>query len=231
LGNSYRDVSIRISQNGGENDRTTLRTMMTAYHVSRLGAEGLRGIIGIGRVGSSASPGRGCAPDGGVRHSAPAAGHGGSDDARVAPTALDVYDVAMENVPLPSLVTSDESDVGVDGEGCADSSAKRRYLEEEARHVASIASLAAFAAQQTAARVDGLAREIDGGVEHLGDGISPGITSQRATDAAVDDAAEQLLILLRRVTAHLEYAGERIATHVGDERRMIKDPAEVRELL
>lgn len=230
LGNSYRDVSIRISQNGGENDRTTLRTMRTAYHVSRVGAKGLRGIIGIGRVGSSASPGRGCAPDGGVRHSAPA-GYGDSDDARVAPTALDVYDVAMENVPLPSLVTSDESDVGVDGEGCADSSAKRRYLEEEARHVASIASLAAFAAQQTAARVDGLAREIDGGVEHLGDGISPGITSQRATDAAVDDAAEQLLILLRRVTAHLEYAGERIATHVGDERRMIKGPAEVRELL
>jgi hypothetical protein len=144
---------------------------------------------------------------------------------------LDVYDVAMENVPLPSLVTSDESDVGLDGENGADSSAKRRYLEEEARHVASIASLAAFAAQQTAARVDGLAREIDGGVEHLGDGISPGITSQRATDAAVDDAAEQLLILLRRVTAHLEYAGERIATHVGDERRMIKGPAEVRELL
>ena len=230
LGNSYRDVSIRIAQNGGENDRTTLRTMRTAYHVSRVGAEGLRGIIGIGRVGSSSSPGRGCAPDGGVRHSAPA-GYGGSDDARVAPTALDVYDVAMENVPLPSLVTSDESDVGLDGEGCADSSAKRRYLEEEARHVASIASLAAFAAQQTAARVDGLAREIDGGVEHLGDGISPGITSQRATDAAVDDAAEQLLILLRRVTAHLEYAGERIATHVGDERRMIKGPAEVRELL
>ena len=106
-------------------------------------------------------------------------------------------------------------------------------MEQEARHVASITSLAAFAAQQTAARVDGLAREIEGVGKYFGDEVLPGATSQRATDVACDSASEELLTLLRRVTAHLEIAGERIAAHVGGERRrltMVPSTAEAREL-
>ena len=185
-----------------------------------------------GRVGSTtsvASGSGGSFADVGTRRSAPAV-YGDSSDTPAA-TAVDVYDVAMEDVPLPSLVMSDET-AGAD-DSTSSTSAKRSYLEQEARHVASVTSLAAFAAQQTAARVDGLAREIEGVGKHFGDEVLPGATSQRATDVACDSASEELLTLLRRVTAHLEIAGERIAAHVGGERRrltIVPSTAEVRQL-
>ena len=234
LGNSYDEQSsARFSQGVGATDQS-LGVTGTLCRLPR--STSLRGMIGIarsaGRVGSTTSVANGSGgsvADGGVRHSAPAV-YGDSSDTPAA-TAVDVYDVAMEDVPLPSLVMPDET-AGAD-DSTASTSAKRSYLEQEARHVASITSLAAFAAQQTAARVDGLAREIEGVGKYFGDEVLSGATSQRATDVACDSASEELLTLLRRVTAHLEIAGERIAAHVGGERRrltMVPSTAEAREL-
>ena len=163
LGNSYDEQSsARFSQGVGATDQS-LGVTGTLCRLPR--STSLRGMIGIarsaGRVGSTTSVANGSGgsvADGGVRHSAPAV-YGDSSDTPAA-TAVDVYDVAMEDVPLPSLVMPDET-AGAD-DSTASTSAKRSYLEQEARHVASITSLAAFAAQQTAARVDGLAREIEG---------------------------------------------------------------------
>ena len=219
LGNSYDDASARFSQ-GRRRDRPVTEerdaASLTALHESTRD-DRRRGECRPGRFDDERREEAGADPSSAsaLRHSAPAV-YGDSSDAPAA-TAVDVYDVAMEDVPLPSLVMPDET-AGAD-DSTSSTSGKRSNLEQEARHVASVTSLAAFAAQQTAARVDGLAREIEGVGKHFGDEVLQvrRVNARRILRAT--SASEELLTLLRRVTAHLEIAGERIAAHVGGEKK------------